>query len=204
MIVLGIDPGPKRCALAWLGFGGAKATVLSATMVETSDLLDNPVEHIRARDNGHTPWLISIEWPQYRPIGGRMKPQQSLAMAKSLVETALVAAEVKGRLVEGGREVVTPTCGQIRKAILGRPSANDAEVKWALAHFVELPKRSNAHTRDAMAAATVGIDVWNPRGRQLDVIAEACGHQRRSCFTTQYVESDAELKARLLGRSLPH
>jgi Holliday junction resolvasome RuvABC endonuclease subunit len=103
--------------------------------------------------------LWSVERPHYRPIGGRDRVAQSIAMAAALVETAWAAARVVGHLEARSLAVVAPTCGEVRKALLGRPSGTDAEVKWALAHYIDLP-RTNAHVRDAVAVAIVGAHMW--------------------------------------------
>jgi Holliday junction resolvasome RuvABC endonuclease subunit len=103
--------------------------------------------------------LWSVERPHYRPIGGRDRVAQSIAMAAALTETAWAAARVVGHLEALGVAVVTPACGEVRKALLGRPSGTDAEVKWALSHYIALP-RTNAHVRDAVAVAIVGARMW--------------------------------------------
>lgn len=152
--VLGIDPGPSKCAWALLDISGrGKAPVICCGLVDT------PALDLGAWADPAT--LLAIEWPAFRPIGGRANPAQSLAMAAALVETALVAGELAGRAHGQFAGVVRVTCGQVRKALIGRPSCTDAELAWAIAFFVELPKRSNAHVRDAMAAAVVGWRVWH-------------------------------------------
>jgi Holliday junction resolvasome RuvABC endonuclease subunit len=141
MIVLGIDPGPEKSAWALLEVPETgKAKVVECGLVFAADL---PIP---------APDLVAIEKPEYVPIGGKKNVAQSIALAQQLVETAWLGGRIYERLGDH-YVVVTHTAGEVRKKLLGRPSCNDRELKWALSHFVDLPKRSNCHTRDAMAVA---------------------------------------------------
>jgi Holliday junction resolvasome RuvABC endonuclease subunit len=152
MVIVGIDPGPTSCGWAEIAAEhGGRARFIRG------GLTDDPLSI--THDDAD---LWAVERPQYRPIGGRDRVAQSLAMAAALLETAWVAARIVGRLEELRRQVVTPTCGEVRRALVGRHSATDAEVKAALAGLVELP-RTNCHVRDAVAVALIGKRIWELR-----------------------------------------
>jgi Holliday junction resolvasome RuvABC endonuclease subunit len=147
MLVLGIDPGPEHVGWALLEVtvgGGGIAVVVGCGRVEVSALTFDGPE------------LVSVERPDFRPIGGRGHVAQSLAMGRALVTTAWIGGGIAADARARGYRVVAPTCGEVRRALAGKPTATDRELAWALGHYVELPKRSNNHTRDAMAVALVG------------------------------------------------
>lgn len=157
--ILGIDPGPTECAWAVITPApGARAVYERGGVTETSSI----VHFLCAMTcSSAAPDLVCIERPRYRPIGGRDRVQQSIAMAATLVDTAWIAGMIAG-VLDGRARVETPTCGEVRRALLGRPSAADSEVKWALGHYIDLP-RCNAHVRDAVAVALVGARIAQVR-----------------------------------------
>jgi hypothetical protein len=151
MIVCGVDPAPE--GFYWAAVECVALGVLGKHRVLGSGhgatITDLPAAE-----------LYALERPDFRPIGGRGNVGQSLAMAKCLTATARTEGRMLGRLEERGLRVVDPTCGEVRTSLVGKPSCKDSDVSWALEHVCELPKRSNAHVRDAVAVAIVGARVW--------------------------------------------
>lgn len=172
--ILGIDPGPTRCAWALLDMRGpGRAVVLGCGLAATEGF--DPVAVLALAGPGQAPVqlraeqvLLAVERPAFRPVGGRADVGHSLALARDLVATAWVAGEIAGRARAHFWAVVAPTCGEVRRALLGRPSCTDRELAWALAHFVEVPRRTNAHTRDGMAVAIVGHRIASTGSVRLD------------------------------------
>ena len=76
--------------------------------------------------------------------------------AQQMVQSAQSAGIIRGWLARGlDIEVRAYPAHEVRKALCGTPHAKDAQVKHALVELlgVKVPKRSNAHERDAALLA---------------------------------------------------
>lgn len=97
---------------------------------------------------------IVVECPQHA---------YSAATASPIIETARAAGELvgalRGAIMAAGppvRRVIATytTAAEWRRELLGVANAHDASIKaWLHEHLADMPRKSNAHTRDALAIA---------------------------------------------------
>lgn len=141
--ILGVDPGAKHIGLTvvemdqeghstWI-----TSQVVKPDKVEPSLFLQFRLEHDAS--------VMGIEIPE-----GRNGPA-----VKFIPPTAEIAgaAWMAGKVY--GLTTVRLTAREWRKHIVGKGNASDAEIALALADHMELPTRSNAHSRDAAGVAIV-------------------------------------------------
>lgn len=129
----------------------------------------SPAMQYRYVDSALLPWPASMD-----TMLGRLAeadaivvecPQHaySAATASPIIETARAAGELvgalRGAIMTAGppvrRVVVTyTTAAEWRRELLGVANAHDHAIKaWLAEHVAGMPRRSNAHTRDALAIA---------------------------------------------------
>jgi|SRR5690606_5922310 len=144
MIVLGIDPG---------------ATVGLALIEVPAVGRPKWIWHDAIREEELS--LPELQWDEDAPGVIAIEQVEGYAYdhvrSKALIQTA----RLEGRLIEQARAMgYDPgmvSRSQWRKALCGNGSADDAEVKRALElQTVGMPKRTNAHARDAAGVAIVG------------------------------------------------
>jgi hypothetical protein len=134
--LLAFDVGPKACGVAALD---AEGRVLAVGEVEsTAAVLAALVEAV-------APSRMAVEWV----AGHAFSP----ARVPGLVASAAVAGQLLQLAHAAGVPCACITAAEWRRAIVGKPAPRDGEVADALAGLVELPKRTNAHVRDAVGLA---------------------------------------------------
>jgi len=157
--VLGIDPGPEQSG--WMlvrATGGGAAHYVEAGVVPS-----------RGRDfarllSRFQLAAVAVERPRWH--AREASPVAMRAMAQQLVETMYVAA----RFIERVRACTPPVhCLELpaavwRKGLLGNGQSNDAAIKRALAPILKLPKRTNAHERDAGGVALAAVRLLANKG----------------------------------------
>lgn len=79
-----------------------------------------------------------------------------------LIDAAFVGGTIKGLAMGHGLTVVEASAHQWRQAIVGKRTANDAEVKAALLRIMPGLPRCNAHVRDA-----IGLALYAGKRRQM-------------------------------------
>lgn len=141
--VLGIDPGSGHIGLAVIDVGdqGFLEWVSCAT-VKPGEVTTAMLATYKMNDVA----FVVVEAPVGRP-GPWIGP---------VVDTAMIAGEIYGMAMCVGLRPTYVTCSDWRKVITGRHNASDAQVKVALEKRMVLPKRTNAHVRDAAGVAAVG------------------------------------------------
>lgn len=155
MLVLGIDPGatiglalievPARGRPRWVWHG------------DTRDH-DDPVAW--AMDaSAIVPQAIAIE-----ELDGYVYEQ---ARGAALIKTARLEGRIVVQVTALGFTPVGMSRAQWRRAICGNGQANDARVKAALSlQVLDMPKRTNAHVRDAAGVAIVGARMLRAEKRR--------------------------------------
>jgi len=81
--------------------------------------------------------------------------------AQQMIQAAQSCGMIRGLLTawlepSSGVDVVAYPANVWRKAIVGNGSAKDAKIEWALRelhHVTDMPRRTNAHVRDACGLA---------------------------------------------------
>ena len=152
MIILGIDPGTH---VGWcvLDHDGKRARwVHSDVYTDQNDVL---VEHVYAAarmnlrgDESQRIVICAIETP-----GGGM---YSGARSAGVLDCAFYAGRMFQHARQEGSNALRIRADEVRRALIGRPSAKDWEVAAALPPWIDgVPKRTNAHVRDAAAIALV-------------------------------------------------
>lgn len=165
MIVLGLDPGTSHHGWALLEMprtgrgrmlaGGHMAAVKVPVRFQAiSDWIDSSAWT-------WTPWIdvVGIE----TPAGYIHEHKRGAALLATAVEA--------GKLIErAGRLAVVLSAAQVRKSLAKNPAASDEAVASALGVFLDMPKRSNVHARDAAAVALVAWQRWMvDHGREVAV-----------------------------------
>jgi len=153
MRLLGIDPGPTSCG--WALIAVETATFARSLRVDWID--GNEITSSRSAFIGlliaHRPDVIVIERPRWHGTDGA-DLKKTAGMAANLIETTYPAARFAEIAHCTGRPCYEIPAQTWRHGLLGRNSANDADVTRALNVFVrKMPKRSNAHKRDACGVA---------------------------------------------------
>jgi Holliday junction resolvasome RuvABC endonuclease subunit len=148
-IVVGFDPGPTTSAYAVLD--AAKRQVLDVgTFSSSSDSFDNDLAGLKTLWGGnHKSGSGATLWAIEKPEGFVFQPYRG----PTLLDTAFVAGKIGGIL--NYEKVVTFSCARWRSCVCGKANADDSEVKYAITSFVELPKRTNEHVRDA-----IGVTIY--------------------------------------------
>lgn len=156
--ICGIDTGPRQHAYG----------VVDVEHVGTYASGDDLVQY-RYVESALLPWPASMD-----TMLGRLAsvdavvvecPQHaySAATASPIIETARAAGELVGALRGVIRSAGPPvrrvvvtytTAAEWRRELLGAANAHDHAIKaWLVEHMVGMPRKSNAHTRDALAIA---------------------------------------------------
>lgn len=163
MIVLGLDPGTSHHGWALLEMpkvgrgrmlaGGHMAVAKVPEMFQSTADWEPAI--------GWTPWIdiVGIE----TPAGYVHEHKRGAALLATAVEA--------GKLIErAGRMAVVLSAAQVRKSLAKNPAASDEAVASALGVFLDMPKRSNVHARDAAAVALVAWQRWMvDHGREVKV-----------------------------------
>lgn len=164
MIVLGLDPGTSHHGWALLDMPKAGR----GRMVAGGHL---PVAKVPVRFQAIGEWCESLSgWTPWIDIVGIETPAGYVHEHKR--GAALLATAVEaGKLIErAGRMAVVLSAAQVRKSLVKDPAASDEAVASALGVFLEMPKRSNVHARDAAAVALVAWQRWMvDHGREVKV-----------------------------------
>jgi Holliday junction resolvasome RuvABC endonuclease subunit len=141
--VLGVDPGSRRTGLTVLLLEDNMATWVDAQTLEPDQIRPDLFSQYRLN---HDVSAVFIEKPE-----GRNGPA-----VKHIPPTALIAGEVGGMCRTLGLPVAYLLAREWRKPLCGRGSAKDSEIEIALSAHIDLPKRTNAHVRDAAGVALIG------------------------------------------------
>lgn len=164
MIVLGLDPGVTRHGWALLNMPKAgRGRMLAGGHVLTEKVPERfqSIGEWYECTMGHVPWieLVGIETPD----GYVHEHKRGAALLATAVEA--------GKLIErAGRMAVVLSAAQVRKSLAKNPAASDEAVASALGVFLDMPKRSNVHARDAAAVALVAWQRWMvDHGREVKV-----------------------------------
>ena len=157
--ICGVDTGPRQHAY------GIVDVECVGTCASGGDLVQ-----YRYVESALMPWPASMESGALYTLAEADAivvecPQHaySAATASPIIETARAAGELvgalRGAIMAAGppvrRVVVTyTTAAEWRRELLGVANAHDHAIKaWLVEHVVGMPRKSNAHTRDALAIA---------------------------------------------------
>lgn len=156
MRVLGLDPGPSEFGWALLECDSnwSRQRVLACGKIETGVAIC-PSAWARILANV-TPNLWVVEEPIGFVIGRAVQANAVQGMLKNLLLTAKAATRLVVRLEERGMRVRELSAPDVRKMLTNKHAATNAEVAHWLSFVLEMPKRSNDHSRDAMAVAWAG------------------------------------------------
>jgi Holliday junction resolvasome RuvABC endonuclease subunit len=148
VIVMGFDPGPTWTGWATIEISGnlLPQFIDGGKVKSLPDSFDELI-HERGRID-----LIAIE---------RCGMAFRAAAANALIRTSEIAGLLHGlALWSSVTGVVLQTSFEVRKALIGKRNASDAEVKMALQNTVLGLPKTNAHVRDAIAVAVVAWRAW--------------------------------------------
>lgn len=164
MIVLGLDPGVTLHGWALLDMPPVgRGRMLAGGHMPTDEI---PARFQCVREwyvcaPGYAPWIevVGIE----TPAGYVHEHKRGAALLATAVEA--------GRFIErAGMMGRALSAAQVRKSLARNHSASDEAVEAALRVFLEMPKRSNVHARDAAAVALVAWQRWIvDHGREMRV-----------------------------------
>jgi Holliday junction resolvasome RuvABC endonuclease subunit len=170
VIVLGIDPGPMKfgwCLARRLANsmgrveflrGGYGPSPGEGGFVGASSAVFELLEQSRSVDAFED--AVAIEVPTELHPGG-IDRAAMVARSKQLLATAKVAERLASMARLRGLGVAEMRATDWRRAFCGRGNPSNAEIAAACAvNVVGMPKRSNAHVRDALGLACVVL--WNP------------------------------------------
>jgi Holliday junction resolvasome RuvABC endonuclease subunit len=146
MICLAFDPGPKSC-----GFAVANLTpeMRGRPTFLRGGKVDSAFDSIRCLlDENSNVDIVAVETP-----AGFIHEH---ARGAQLLETRGVAGRIDTIARMRSHNVVEMTAGEWRRQLTGKANASDAVIKRAVTMFAYgLPKRTNAHMRDALGLAIV-------------------------------------------------
>lgn len=143
MRILGIDPGTAKTGLAVVEVGtDGNGVWIESTTVAPNEL--NPSLFTDYKVNKDIS-VVAIESPE-----GHNGPA-----IKYLAPTAQLAGECGGMCRVLGMHILYVKPREWRKVLCGRGNPTDASIAEALGVAMDLPKRSNEHTRDAAGLALV-------------------------------------------------
>lgn len=157
--ICGVDTGPRQHAYGIIDVEPVGAHADGSTAVQYRYVESALMPWPESMESGALYTLadadaIAVECPQHA---------YSAATASPIIETARAAGELVG-VMRGvirtagppARRVVVAytTAAEWRRELLGVANAHDAAIKaWLVEHVVGMPRKSNAHTRDALAIA---------------------------------------------------
>lgn len=141
MIVLALDPG-RSIGHAVLDFESRRPRILLLEVTEDT----NPAMSWMHLNASISP-IIAIETNEtYVTRERNVNPAP-------FINAARIGGELAGYARALGLRVVAVSAHEWRRAIVGKRNASDADIKAAVSRLVDLPKRSNAHERDAIGVA---------------------------------------------------
>lgn len=141
MIILGIDPGPTTCGVAWIDLDRYDARLIDKGKI------DSTPDAIVGAIGKHGPLLVlALE----QPAGYAY----SLERSRDLIETARVGGVIAGIAGSLRIEIDTATASEWRRAIVGKGNASDKLIGQVIPRQIKgWPSRSNNHERDAAGVA---------------------------------------------------
>lgn len=148
LTILGIDPGPSWTAIAVVRVhSDLWREWTAARYVETKDV----TKHVERAQDDLGPLVIALEVVRgfiFAPYRG-----------PHVIATSEVVGGLKNDFASRGWTFVEITAGQWRKQLCDRANADKKLIAQRLAiFFMNQPKKSNEHTRDAAGAAlAVGL-----------------------------------------------
>lgn len=156
--ICGVDTGPRQHAYGIVDVEPVGAYADGSTAVQYRYVESAMLPWPESMESGVLLTLaeadaIAVECPQHA---------YSAATASPIIETARAAGELVGvmrgviRSAGPPRRVVVAytTAAEWRRELLGAANAHDAAIKaWLHEHVAGMPRKSNAHTRDALAIA---------------------------------------------------
>lgn len=146
MIILGIDPGPTECG--WMSLSSARDRV-GPWHFDNCGNVESKYAAIRELLDEVQPNVLAVERPKWQDHG--RNPVATRAIASNLIETNYVVARIVAMV---GVIVVELPAQTWRLGLIRDRAAKDAQIKRALQALVPgLPKRTNAHERDAGGVA---------------------------------------------------
>lgn len=159
LLVLGLDPGPDENGWALVESirrGGHPAFVAGGKVMSEGPALRwvlRRAEQQAAMDRRACPDLVvAIERPHWHGVARDEAAQR--AIGACLIETNYVVGRIAEMAEARGLAVLEIAAPVWRKRVLGKATADDAAIAQALPLVVSnLPKRSNAHVRDACGVA---------------------------------------------------
>lgn len=162
---VGLDPGPSTTGYGILEMGRDRRGLgrfVACGQIRSSD----EFELLAVLDRAGRGALVCVETPSASMRAGEDR-KAILSIASELIATSRQAGWIAGYVAglwqasdEPGPAPFTASAEQVRAAIGAGRSPSDAQVKAAVQRWVtDLPKISNAHERDALAVALVGL--WN-------------------------------------------
>lgn len=161
MKVLSFDPGTKMTGWAYVEVSGCPALSrpITATFITAGNISSLP-DALEALMLRHESGLVAIEKLEGYAFGGRVQ------VVSGLVSSSNVAGIIRGLAHAHKRATVEMSATAWRKIVCGRGSATDAVIKTTVNRVVEaMPKRSNAHVRDAVGLA-LGASIHLAGGRR--------------------------------------
>jgi Holliday junction resolvasome RuvABC endonuclease subunit len=158
MIVLSFDPGRAighACIdfLASRGCPGGRPRIIALETIETAAAIHGTSPFSRALDilSAYEPHraecIVAIE------TNDTYVTRERNVNPAPFINAARIGGELAGYARALGLRVVEVSAHEWRRAIVGKRTASDAEVKAAIGRIVDLPKQSNAHERDACGVA---------------------------------------------------
>jgi Holliday junction resolvasome RuvABC endonuclease subunit len=147
VIVVGVDPGPTRSA-----WSAIESRCAGRWQFVRCGMAESNAEAFR----DVLALTVGCDFAFETPSGYIHEHARGAA----LLATARVAGELVAVAQSCHRRVVEMSASKWRQGLTGKSNASDALIKKAVELYVDgLPKRSNAHVRDAIGVAIVGASM---------------------------------------------
>lgn len=161
MIFAGIDPGGRHVAACLLRRRAPHHALVSALSFDVEAA--RTAEHLRAAVAKVVayvePGAVACGVETIHDVHG--SPRMGTSYAQGLASCSLLAGRLAQALEGGFLEVRTPSREEVRRALCGSASADDATVKRVvMARIAGWPKVSNTHERDAALVALWTAETW--------------------------------------------
>jgi Holliday junction resolvasome RuvABC endonuclease subunit len=158
MILAAFDPGSTRTGWSRLYVHGGAGTgaPITCAFLDGGHVVNDLGVIGACIGNAELVAIERVRGVAYGPKGAGIVPH--------LIEASYACGGIAWLARSLGRRVLELTARDWRGVVLNKPHASDAEVKEAIARLVRgLPKRTNAHVRDAVG---VGLGAaWLRNGR---------------------------------------